>query len=68
MDRMEAMAEAIKNMEPALRVRGLCPDYGRFNSQFNAGYYSEPALVEMAVANSAADKNSFTSEPESGIL
>jgi hypothetical protein len=68
MDRMEAMAEAIKNMEPALRVRGLCPDYGRFNSQFNAGYFSEASLIPMAIENSAAEKNSFTSEPESGIL
>jgi hypothetical protein len=67
MDRMEAMAEAIKQLD-TLRVKGLCPDYGRFNSQFNAGYFSDPSLIEMAVANSAADKNSFTSEQESGIL
>lgn len=53
--RAEAMAEAIKNMEPALRVQGRVPDFNRFNSQFNAGYFSESALIEMAIDNSKAD-------------
>jgi len=55
MDRAEAMAEAIKNMEPALRIKGCVPDFNKFNSQFNAGYFSEATLVEMAIDNSKAD-------------
>ena len=68
MDRAEAMAEAIKNTEAALRVQGRTISWERFNQQFNNGYFSEEALIPMAVENSAAEKNSFTSEPESGIL
>ena len=68
MDRAEAMAEAIKNMEPALRVQGRVPDFGRFNQQFNNGYFSEEALIPMAIENSAADKVSLTTEPVSDIL
>jgi hypothetical protein len=55
MDRNEAMAEAIKNMEPALRVAGRTPDFGKFNVQFNMGMYSEPFLVKSAIDSSASD-------------
>jgi hypothetical protein len=68
MTRAEAIAEAIKNTESLLRVQGRAISWERFNSQFNSGYFSEQVLVPMAVENSAADKNSLTPEPESGIL
>lgn len=68
MDRVEAMAEAIKNAEPNLRLQGRTIDWNRFMGQFNSGMYEDPVLVPMAVENSAADKNDLTPKPESDIL
>jgi hypothetical protein len=56
MNNSEALAEAIKNMEPALRAKGQAPSWSRFNVQFQDGQYSEPVLVPTAIDNSAADK------------
>jgi hypothetical protein len=55
MNNSEALAEAIKNMEPALRAKGQAPSWSRFNVQFQDGQYSEPVLVPKAVENSAGD-------------
>jgi len=56
MNNSEALAEAIKNMEPALRAKGQAPSWSRFNVQFQDGQYSEEILVKMAIDNSAAEK------------
>jgi hypothetical protein len=55
-DEATAMAEAIKNMEPALRVKGLTPDWGKFHYQFQTGQYAEDKTMEKAIDDSAADK------------
>jgi len=52
----EAMAEAIKNMEPALRVAGKTPDFPRFNQVFQSGVYAEPELLQEAIDSSAGLK------------
>jgi hypothetical protein len=51
-----AMAEAIKQMEPNLRIRGMAPSWTRFKQQFHEGQFSEEILVQNAIDNSAQEK------------
>lgn len=52
----QALAEAIKNMEPSLRVSGRAPAWNRFHSQFHSGQFSEEKTLQEAIDNSAGDK------------
>jgi hypothetical protein len=52
MNNWEAMAEAIKNLEPELRLRGDAPDWELFNQQFQAGMFSDEITLQQAIDNS----------------